>query len=181
MECGQNGDIIQQVFFEPNILGGKSVNRVSLSNYGKIIKDGLGIGARLKVRLSGDIIPDVIGVTKKSNTITLPDDSYIDGVHLMKNLTMKEKTYIKFINSVNVLKPDGIGEKVAEKLYQLNPCQNILWLMIDIPLKDLSEKLDNSRSSQNIITALRERRKTLTLPDVIQSFGYENCDEKNKI
>lgn len=178
---GKTGEYYPTGILEPIILGGKSVNRVSLSNYGKIIKDGLGIGSRLRVRLSGDIIPDVIGVTKKSNTITIPDDSYIDGVHLMKNLTMKEKTYIKFINSVNVLKPDGIGEKVAEKLYQLNPCQNILWLMIDIPLKDLSEKLDNSRSSQNIITALRERRKTLTLPDVIQSFGYENCGEKNAL
>jgi hypothetical protein len=39
--------------------------------------------------------------------------------------------------------------------------------------------LDESKSSQNILTALVERKRTLTLPDIIQSMGYENCGEKN--
>ena len=41
--------------------------------------------------------------------------------------------------------------------------------------------LDDSKSSQNIIKSLEERKKTLTLPDVIQSMGYENCGEKNAL
>ena len=41
--------------------------------------------------------------------------------------------------------------------------------------------LDDSKSSQNIIKSLEERKKTLTLPDVIQSMGYENCGEKNSL
>ena len=41
--------------------------------------------------------------------------------------------------------------------------------------------LDDSKSSQNIIKSLEERKKTLTLPDVIQSIGYENCGEKNSL
>ena len=41
--------------------------------------------------------------------------------------------------------------------------------------------LDDSKSSQNIIKSIEERKKTLTLPDVIQSMGYENCGEKNSL
>jgi NAD-dependent DNA ligase len=46
---------------------------------------------------------------------------------------------------------------------------------------DWQESLDDSKSSQNIIKSLEERRKTLTLPDLIQSMGFENCGEKNAL
>jgi hypothetical protein len=86
--------------------------------------------------------------------------------------------YIRFINSVNVIKADGIGEKVAVKLFEIMPTGNIVNFMIT---EEWKRYLDDSKSSQNIIKSLEERKKTLTLPDVIQSMGYENCGEKNSL
>lgn len=175
---GKTGEYYPTGILADVILGGKKVNRVSLSNYGKIVEDGIGIGSHLKISLSGDIIPYVIDVVSGGTPISLPEDSYVDGVHLMKTMSEKDKMYIRFINSVNVIKPDGIGEKVAAKLFDILPTGNIVNFMIT---EDWKRYLDDSKSSQNIIKSLEERKKTLTLPDVIQSIGYENCGEKNSL
>ena len=176
---GKTGEYYPTGILADVILGGKNVNRVSLSNYGKIVENKIGIGSKLKVSLAGDIIPFVYQVVSEGEPISLPDDSYVDGSHLMKTLDQKDKTFIKFINSVNVLKPDGIGEKVAEKLFEIFPTDNIVDFML---FEDRwKPKMDDSKSSQNIIKSLEERRKTLTLPDLIQSMGFENCGEKNAL
>lgn len=176
---GKNHEYYPTGILEDVILGGKKVNRVSLANYGNIIKKNIGIGSNLEISLSGDIIPYVYSVKSSGTEIQLPKDSYADGVHLMKKMTKEDSKYVSFINSVNVIKPDGIGEKVAEMLYHMyGGTYNILDLMIDI---EWQSKLDDSKSSQNIINALNERKKTLTLPDIIQSLGITNCGEKNSL
>ena len=173
---GKTGEYYPTGILADVILGGKNVNRVSLSNYGKIIEDKIGIGSHLKISLAGDIIPFVYQVVSGGTPVSLPEDSYIDGVHLMKTMSEEDKMYIRFINSVNVLKPDGIGEKVATKLFEIFPTDNILDFMINDKWK---ESLDDSKSSQNIINSLNERKKTLSMTNLIQSMGYENCGEKN--
>ena len=176
---GKTGEYYPTGILKEIIIGGKKNDRVSLANYGKIISEGIGIGSHLKISLAGDIIPYVINVVTGGSPITLPEDSYIDGVHLMKTLSQEQKTFIKFINSVNVLKPDGIGEKVAEKLFDLFPTDNIVDFML-FPERWVPQ-LDDSKSSQNIIKAIEERKKTLNLPDLMQSMGFENCGEKNAL
>jgi len=175
---GKSGEYYPTGILAPIILGGKETNRVSLANYGKIIKEHIGIGSHLKISLAGDIIPYCYKVESSGDTIQLPEDSYVDGVHLMKTMSITDRMFIKFLNSVKVLKPDGIGEAVAEKLFNISSCNNIVSLMFD---EDWKKYLDDSKSSQNIIKSLDERRKTLTLPDLIQSMGYENCGEKNAL
>ena len=175
---GKTGEYYPTGILADVILGGKNVNRVSLSNYGKIVEDKIGIGSHLKISLAGDIIPYCLQVVTGGSPISLPEDSYVDGVHLMKKMSDEEKMYIKFINSVNVIKPDGIGEKVAEKLFKIWPTNNIINFMIN---DSWYMYLDDSKTSQNILTSLIERKKTLTLPDLIQSMGYENCGEKNSL
>lgn len=176
---GKTGEYYPTGILKEIIIGGKKNDRVSLSNYGNIIKNNIGIGSHLKISLAGDIIPYVINVVTGGSPIILPEDSYVDGVHLMKVLSQEQKTFIKFINSVNVLKPDGIGEKVAEKLFDLFPTDNIVDFML-FPERWVPQ-LDDSKSSQNIINSIEERKKTLTLPDLIQSMGFENCGEKNSL
>jgi len=175
---GKTGEYYPTGILKDVILGGKNVNRVSLANYGKILEEGIGIGSHLKISLAGDIIPYLYQTVSTSETITFPEDSYVDGVHLMKIMSEEDKMYIKFLNSVNVIKPDGIGEKVAEKLFKIWSTGNIVNFMIN---DSWYMYLDDSKSSQNILTSLIERKKTLTLPTLIQSMGYENCGEKNAL
>ena len=176
---GKNHEYYPTGILEDVILGGKKVNRVSLANYGNIVQKNIGIGSKLEISLAGDIIPYVYSVKSSGTEIQLPKDSYVYGVHLMKQMSDEDAKYVKFINSVNVIKPDGIGEKVADELYHMyGGTDNILNLMINT---EWQSKLDDSKSSQNIINALNERKKTLTLPDIIQSLGITNCGEKNSL
>ena len=176
---GKTGEYYPTGILADVILGGKKVNRVSLSNYGKIVEENIGLGSKPKISLAGDIIPFVYQVVSSGDTIELPEDSYVDGVHLMKVLSQEQKTYIKFINSVNVLKPDGIGEKVAAKLFEIFPTDNIVDFMLFE--NRWKPQMDDSKSSQNIIKAIEDRKKTLNLQDLIRSMGFENCGEKNAL
>ena len=175
---GKTGEYYPTGILADVTLGGKNVNRVSLSNYGKIVEEGIGIGSHLKISLAGDIIPFVYQVVSGGEEVPRPEDSYVAGVHLMKTMTKKQKMWVKFLNSVKTIKPDGIGESVATKLFEILPTRNIINFMITDEWK---RYLDDSKSSQNIIKSIEERKKTLTLPDVIQSMGYENCGEKNSL
>ena len=175
---GKTGEYYPTGILADVTLGGKKVNRVSLSNYGKIVEDNIGIGSKLKISLAGDIIPFVYQVVSSGSPVDIPKDSRVDGVHLMKDMSERDKMYIKFLNSVNVLKPEGIGEKVAARLFEIWNTGNIVNFMLN---DSWTIALDNSKSSQNIINSLIERKKTLTLPDLIRSMGYENCGEKNAL
>ena len=175
----KNGEYVPTGILEEVILGGKKVNRVSFHNYGYVRDNGLWLNSKITIKLGGDIVPQVDTIIEPSTSvISLPEDSYVDGVHLYKIMSEKDKMYIRFINSANVLQIDGIGEKVAAKLFEILPTRNIINFMITDEWK---RYLDDSKSSQNIIKSLEERKKTLTLPDVIQSMGYENCGEKNSL
>ena len=174
------------------ILGGKKVSRVSLHNYDYIVRNCCGEGAKIRIVLSGDIIPQhletINQVRKGFDQCIIPDDSYIiqdeksGCLHLMKEMTDEEIKFNKFLNSVKVIKPDGIGEQVAKSLYfNILEVPNILSYMTDGGLECLIKSLDNSRSSTNIINSLINRRKTITLPEIIEAMGYENCGKKNSL
>ena len=183
---GKTSEYFPTAILKEVILGGKKVNRVSLYNYDWMVKNKCGIGSKVDIVLSGDIIPNVLEVYDKSDSYNIPDDAMIDGdtdagenMHLMKWMNQRDANHLKFINSVNTLKIDGIGEKVGEVLYNIIPEDNIIKLMIDSNLQKIKNTLGESKSTQNIINALKERRERLSLYDVVLSLCMPNCGEKN--
>lgn len=183
---GKTGEYFPTAILNEVILGGKKVNRVSLHNYDWLVKNQCGIGSKVDIVLSGDIIPNVLEVYGASSTLNIPMDAYIDGnaelgenMHLIKMMSKKEIDHLKFMNSVNTLKIDGIGEKVGEGLYNLIPADNIIKLMTDHELHLIKCILGDCKSTMNIINALKERRSKLSLYDVVLSLCLPNCGEKN--
>jgi hypothetical protein len=183
---GKTGEYFPTAILQEVILGGKKVNRVSLHNYDWMVKNECGIGSKVDIVLSGDIIPNVLEVYGISESYNIPSDANVEGntelgenMHLMKTMSVFDKTKQKFINSVNVLKIDGIGEKVGEGLFIIIQTDNIIKLMSDRNLNFIETILGNSKSTQNIINALKERRNKLSLYDVVLSLCLPNCGEKN--
>ena len=183
---GKTGEYFPTAILQEVILGGKKINRVSLHNYDWMVKNECGIGSKVEIVLSGDIIPNVLEVYGASTTFNIPNDAFIDDntntggtMHLMKMMSEIEENRLKFINSVNTLKIDGIGEKVGEVLYNIIPEDNIIKLMIDSNLQKIESTLGDCKSTMNIINALKERRNKLTLYDVVLSLCLPNCGEKN--
>jgi DNA ligase (NAD+) len=179
---GKTGEYFPTAILNEVILGGKKVNRVSLHNYDWIVKNSCGIGSKVDIVLSGDIIPNVLEVYGASSTVNIPNDAYIEdggGLHLMKTMCVGDVIHLKFINSVNTLKIEGIGEKVGEILYDIIPEDNIIKLMSDSNLQIIKETLGESKSTTNIVNALKERRNKLSLYDIVLSLSLSNCGEKN--
>lgn len=183
---GKTGEYFPTAILQEVILGGKKVNRVSLHNYDWMVKKQCGIGSKVDIVLSGDIIPNVLEVYGESTDCNLPNDAEVVGswecdesLHLMKIMTISNMNHFNFINSVNTLKIDGIGEKVGEVLYNAIPEDNIIKLMTDSNLQKIEDILGESKSTSNIINALKERRNKLSLYDVVLSLCLPNCGEKN--
>ena len=183
---GKTGEYFPTAILKEVILGGKKVNRVSLHNYDWVMKNMCGVGSEVDIVLSGDIIPNVLEVYGSSTSFNLPENSIIEGnveigenMHLMKLMNNMDVNKLKFINSVNTLKIDGIGEKIGEVLYNIIPEDNIIKLMCDNNLQKIEHTLGKSKSTSNIINALTERRNKLSLYDVVLSLCMSNCGEKN--
>jgi DNA ligase (NAD+) len=179
---GKTGEYFPTAILEEVILGGKKVNRVSLHNYDWVVKNKCGVGSKVDIVLSGDIIPNVLEVYGESSVFNIPYDSFIEGsesMHLMKTMSRLEINRLKFMNSVNTLKIDGIGEKVGEGLYNIMPEDNIIKLMTDHNLSLIKSVLGECKSTMNIINSLKERRNKLSLYDVVLSLCFSNCGEKN--
>ena len=183
---GKTGEYFPTAILQEVILGGKKVNRVSLHNYGWVETNRCGIGSKVEIVLSGDIIPNVLEVYGESFDYNIPDDADVVGnwecdenLHLMKRMSVEDKTHLKFINSVNTLKIDGIGEKVGDVLYNHMSEDNIIKLMTDSNLQKIYVALGESKSTINIVNALKERRDKLSLYDVVLSLCLQNCGEKN--
>lgn len=179
---GKTGEYFPTAILEEVILGGKKVNRVSLHNYDWVVKNQCGVGSKVDIVLSGDIIPNVLEVYGESSIFNIPYDSFIEGsesMHLMKTMSRLEMNRLKFMNSVNTLKIDGIGEKVGEGLYNIMPEDNIIKFMSDRNLELIKMVLGECKSTMNIINALKERRQKLSLFDVVLSLCFSNCGEKN--
>lgn len=179
---GKTGEYFPTAILEEVILGGKKVNRVSLHNYDWVVKNQCGVGSKVDIVLSGDIIPNVLEVYGESSVFNIPYDSFIEGsesMHLMKTMSRLEINRLKFMNSVNTLKIDGIGEKVGGGLYHIMPEDNIIKLMTDHNLNLIKSVLGECKSTMNIINSLKERRNKLSLYDVVLSLCFSNCGEKN--
>ena len=185
---GKSGEYYPTGIVKEVILGGKKVNRVSLHNLDWITNNTCGICSKVQISLAGDIIPFVLKIVETSTICPTPIDSYIERdeksgcLHLMKEMSDEERMFNKFITSVRVLNIDGIGEKVGEKLFNcIKQVPNLIEFMSDESLYLINKYFGDSKSTSNIINALKERRTKLTLPEIVESCAWENCGKKNSI
>jgi DNA ligase (NAD+) len=61
-DVGRTGRVTPTGILQPVDIGGVTVRRVTLNNWGDILRKGVKIGAKVWVRRSGDVIPEITGV-----------------------------------------------------------------------------------------------------------------------
>lgn len=201
---GKNGEYYPIGKVKEVILDGKKINRVSLHNYDYITRNICGVGSIIEISLAGDIIPFVYKIVNHQpiNLNDIPSDSYnyrekSGCVHLMKDMTNEDKQHNDFLTSVKVLKIDGISEKISDILYDIKHVSNILDLMTNENIELIKNELESQdiefnknkgknkttrdTSRENIIKSLLDKRSKLTLEEIIESCGFENCGKKNSL
>lgn len=62
------------LIFEPVVIDGSTIRRATAHTASHVVKDGLGIGAIIRILKSGDIIPQYVEVIKRAKNVKLPTE-----------------------------------------------------------------------------------------------------------
>jgi NAD-dependent DNA ligase len=166
-------------------LNGVKIKQATGFNADYILKNKIGIGSKLAIIRSGDVIPHIKTVLTHSAKPLMPDVPYIwKGKDIIldsdtKNREQDIKIYSLFMKSLNI---KGVGEGIITKLYDNS--FNTLVKIINISKKDLL-KIDGfkDKSATNIINSLStiKSKSCLELMTASNLFGRGLGEKKLSI
>lgn len=194
---GKTTELTPIVWVKPVEMDGRMVGKCSGHNYGYLLKNKVSIGSKIIMSLAGDIIPFLYKVTNTDqfdeNKINLPENVYVmDEIHLMKQLTKKERCKLMFVNSASALNIPGIGDETASKLFDKmypdtdantadffdeDEFEDFLENILEVKPTDI-EFYIGGKNGKNAKKAFEEVIKKLTLKDVIVSCCFKLCGRK---
>jgi len=189
---GRTGALTPTAVFDSITLAGTSVSRATLHNEDFIASKGIGIGDTILVRKAGDIIPEVLSVTKhceNSSVFKMPRVCPSCGSPVSRE---EDEAVIRCTNadcpaqllrhlihftSRDAMDIEGLGPAVLEQLLQEGLIHNIVDLYtIDY---DKAAKMERSgeKSMENLKTAV-ENSKQNDLSKLIFAFGIRHIGAK---
>jgi len=184
---GKTGELAPVVLLKPVTLAGTIVKRASGYNGGYIIKNKIGVGAKVSISKAGDIIPEIISIlSPATSNFDLPEDCPMcgnpltfDNIHLMCNNDSCDGKMIKrFGVGAKVLDLKGVAGKTLTPF--VGHFDSILdlfvWVRENAKDETAFEVFDfklGSRSLEIFIKAFTNI-KTIPLAKVIESFGLDN-------
>ena len=190
---GKSGEYTPVVITNPVIMDGKSVTRANANNIGYLISNKISIGTKLVFSLAGDIIPFIYKVTDTSRfdeqNINLPENSEVNGIHLMAVMSEEEKRAKELKYSILTLNIPGMGESNANTLvdYIVESCKGDDFF--DEQPKQIPnnvfmiEAIDfeigiGGKNGTKISKAYKDIIGNITLDLIIRSCNFKLCGEK---
>ena len=184
-QVGRTGKLTPLALLEPVELGGATVSRATLNNYGDILRKDVKIDSRVLVRRSNEVIPEILGATEHylySREIPKPDvcpacNSALveNGAHLFcpnRLCTPRIVAALDHYASKNAMNIDGFSESTAEQLVAKKgitaPSQ--LYALTAEDLAQLEGFKD--KKINNLLSAI-EKSKTPTLDAFIFAIGVD--------
>lgn len=188
VNVGRTGAVTPVAVFEPIILAGTSVSRATLHNQDFIDEKNISIGDIIKVRKAGDIIPEVLGVSKScgnNNIFKLPKVCPDCGTELIReadesaircpNVNCPAQIYRSIVHfaSKGAMNIDGLGPAIVDTLIDNGLIHSVADLYT-LNENDLL-KLDNfkEKSVNNLLTSI-EKSKSNSLDRLIFGLGIRN-------
>lgn len=170
------------VIFDPVKLGDVTVRRATGVNAKNIFDNGIGIGAKLLVIRSGDVIPHIKEVIKEVKP-TMPkveykwNDTRVD-IYVEESDEADEKIFISMIVKLNI---EGLKEGTLAKLYKngINTLKKIKNLTKEqlLDIEGFKEK-----SSKKLIEAIKNKQfDCIELMSATSLFGRGLADKTFKI
>ncbi len=184
-QVGRTGKLTPLALLEPVELGGATVSRATLNNYGDIQRKSVQIGSRVLVRRSNEVIPEILGTTEHyEHSQEIPKPTHCPacgteldevGAHLFcpnRECLPRTVAMLDHYASKNAMDIDGFSESTAlqliEKLGVKAPSD--LYRLTAEALATLegfkSKKIDN------LLQAI-EKSKTPTLDAFIFAIGVD--------
>ncbi len=171
-------------------IGGVTVSRATLNNYGDILRKGVKIGDRVFVRRSNDVIPEIMGVAiqgENAKAIQKPTACpacgapvkevgaflYCTNEHCAPQIVSK----LDHFASKDAMDIDGFSEKTAEVLYNERHIKNAVDLM-NITAEDMfGLEGFGDKKIANLLASIK-KSKTTTLERFLFALGVEGIGKK---
>ena len=189
---GRTGKLTPLAHLAPVVLGGATIKRATLNNYGDILRKGVKIGCRVFIRRSGDVIPEVLGVAGEiglaDREIEKPATCPACGATLFEegaNLFCSAADEcppqicgkIEHFVSKDCMDIEGLSEKTVASLCEVlgvrSPAQ-----LYALTADDLS-KIEGfkDKKTANVLAAI-EKSKAADLPRFLAALGIRNVGKK---
>ena len=182
-QVGRTGKLTPLAILDPVELGGATVARATLNNYGDILRKDVKIGSRVLVRRSNEVIPEILGATEHfahSQAVEKPTVCPACGSALVENgahlfcpnrlCTPRIVAMLDHYASKNAMNIDGFSESTAQVLVERKNMVKFSDLY-RLTADDLAE-LDGFKDKKitNLLTAI-EKSKTPTMDAFIYAIG----------
>ncbi len=184
-QVGRTGKLTPLALLDPVELGGVTVARATLNNYGDIIRKDVKLGSRVLVRRSNEVIPEILGATEhfeNSKEVEKPTlcpacGSVLHevGAHLFcpnRDCTPRVVAMLDHYASKNAMNIDGFSDSTALQLVTAGKVKKFSDLY-KLTAEDLGE-LEGFKDKKisNLLTAI-EKSKTPTMDAFIYAIGID--------
>ena len=189
-QVGRTGKITPLGILEPTELAGATIRKATLNNYGDLQRKGVLKGARVLIRRSNEVIPEILGTTEvyaHCTPIEKPTTCPYCGSLLNEvganlfcpNIHCRPRVIAKLTNFAckNGFDIEGFSEKTAGLLYDefgIEKFSDLFTLE-----REKVRTLDGYKDAKtdNLFNAI-ENSKDISLPSFIYSLGIENVGKK---
>ncbi len=189
-QVGRTGKLTPLGIVQPVELAGATVSKATLNNYGDLTRKGVKTNARVLIRRSNEVIPEILGATEifpNSQEIDKPTVCPYCGSQLKEiganlfcpNVHCRPRVIAKLANFAckNGMNVDGFSEMTAGQLYDELNIENFSQLY-----KLEYDNLINlegfkQAKTQNLLNAI-EQSKNANLSNFIYALGIDNVGKK---
>lgn len=189
-QVGRTGKLTPLGVLEPTVLAGATVKKATLNNYGDVLRKGVKINARVLVRRSNEVIPEILGTTEYYDNcvdIVKPKTCPYCGTELFENganifcpnKRCKPRVVSKLTNFAckNGMNIDGFSEMTAGLLYDEFGVENFSDLYKLEREKIINLEGFKEAKTNNLFDAI-EKSKKVELSNFIYALGIENVGKK---
>lgn len=185
--ASKNGYLVPTIIIEPVSVGGVEIKRISAHNARYVVDNKLGIGAKIEIIRSGDVIPKIHNVIKAASKIELPkskwhwNETEVDIIlDNMKTDDIQIKNIYAFFSTLDA---KGVGEKNVEKMYLagLNTVEKILKATESDFLKIDTFK---EKTATNLVASIKECMTNINLAKLMaatntlgEGIGYKRMKQ----
>ncbi|MBQ7879943.1 MAG: NAD-dependent DNA ligase LigA [Clostridia bacterium] len=184
-QVGRTGKLTPLAHLEPVELGGATVSRATLNNYGDILRKKVKIGSRVLVRRSNEVIPEILGATEDTEASREVEKPCVCpacgaaveeiGAHLFCSNAECPPRIVAALDhyaSKNAMNIDGFSESTAQVLLTKRGVKKFsdLYRLTKGDFADLDGFKD--KKIDNLLTAI-EKSKTPALDAFIFAIGVE--------
>lgn len=189
-QVGRTGKLTPLGIVVPVDIGGATVRKATLNNYGDILRKKVRIGSAVLIRRSNEVIPEILGAVGNFNEgqeIEKPTECPYCGSSLVEeganlfcpNRDCRPRVVARLSNfaSKEGMNIDGFSEKTAGQLFddlQIDKFSDLYKLTAEklVDLEGFKE-----RKAENLISAI-EKSKRVPLANFIFALGIEGVGKK---